>query len=357
MMGCLKTAVALGCLLVSGNAFAQGNKQKAEALQQSVDKYLYESSTGLYLETSNPAMNHNPHTYLWGLCGLIQAANEMERIHPGKPYMQQVITAINQYYSPAPPAPGYASYIVKEKREDRYYDDNQWVGIAYLDAYARTGRKWFLEKGEEICRFMMTGYDNVSGGGLYWKEGDKTTKNTCSNGPGILLALDLYNATHKRSYLDTAKLLYNWVNKYLRSPDGVYWDAIKPAENNRIDSAAYTYNTGTMLEANVKLYLITKNTQYLKEAQHIAAGSYRRFFRNGRFRSSYWFNAVLLRGYEALYKVDKNRKYINAMQEYANNVWAHERDNNTNLVGTRPEKELLGQAGMMEIYARLAGML
>ncbi|SEW49788.1 glycoside hydrolase family 76 protein [Chitinophaga arvensicola] len=349
-----KTTLTLWCLLVAGSILAQSNRQKAEALQKAVDRYLYESKTGLYIQTSDRTKNHNPHADLWGLCGLIQAANEMERMIPGKAYMAPVIGAINQYYDPIPPAPGYASYVLKERREDRYYDDNQWIGIAYLDAYTRTGKKWYLEKGEEIYRFMMTGYDTVSGGGLYWKEGDNTTKNTCSNGPGILLALQLYDATHQQAYLDTALLLYHWVNRYLRSADGVYWDAIKPAENNRIDSAAYTYNTGTMLEANVKLYQITKQGAYLKEAQHIAEGSYRHFFRNGRFHSSYWFNAVLLRGYEALYRADSQPKYIRAMQDYADKVWAQDRNPGNNMLGTRPEKELLGQAGMMEIYARLA---
>ncbi|WP_339070986.1 glycoside hydrolase family 76 protein [Chitinophaga sp. 212800008-4] len=353
-MGRRTTTVILCGVLMAGSVSAQSNQQKAEALQQAVNKYLYENKSGLYIQTSDRAKNHNPHADLWGLCGLIQATNEMERMHPGKQYMQPVVAAINQYYDPIPPTPGYASYVVKERREDRYYDDNQWIGIAYLDAYERTGKKWFLQKGDEIYRFMMTGFDTISGGGLYWKEGDKTTKNTCSNGPGILLALQLYNATHNKAYLDTALLLYNWVNKHLRSNSGVYWDAIKPQENNRIDSAAYTYNTGTMLEANVKLYHITKNAHYLTEAQHIAEGGYQRFFRNGRFHSSYWFNAVLLRGYEALYKTDKHRKYIDAMQEYADNVWKHDRDSANNLLGSRPEKELLGQAGMMEIYARLA---
>jgi len=356
MKGRRRTTATLCCLLFAGAVFAQRNRQRAEMLQKAVDKYLYERKSGLYIQTSDPAMNHNLHADLWGLCGMVQAANEMEKLHPGKAYMQPVVTAINQYYDPIPPAPGYASYVVNERREDRFYDDNQWIGIAYLDAYTRTRKHWYLQKGVEIWRFMMTGYDTVSGGGLYWKERDKTTKNTCSNAPAIVLALQLYDVTRRKSYLDTAMLLYNWVNRHLRDTDGVYWDALKPEENNRIDSAAYTYNTGTMLEANVKLYRITKNAQYLKEAKHIAAGGYQRFFRNGRFRSPYWFNAVLLRGYAALYKADNNKKYINAMQEYADKVWEHDRDGNTNLLGNRPEKELLGQAGMMEIYARLAGI-
>jgi uncharacterized protein YyaL (SSP411 family) len=354
MLGRSMTVVVLVSSLLANVLQAQSNREKALLIQRSVNKYLYEPGTGLYLQTSDKAANPNPHTYLWGLCGMVQASNELERISHGQDYMKPVVAAINQYYDPLPPGPGYASYVVKERREDRYYDDNQWIGIAFLDAYTRTGKQWYLNKGAEIYRFVMTGYDTVTGGGIYWKEGDKTTKNTCSNGPAALLALQLYQVTRQKSYLDTALLLYNWVNRYLRRDDGIYWDALKPEEHNRIDSAVYTYNSGTMLEASVKLYHLTGNTQYLKTAQQIAESSYKEFYHRGWFKSSYWFNAVLLRGYEELYRTDRNKKYIRAMQEYANEVWEKERDRSTNMVGNRPEKELLGQAGMIEIYSRLA---
>ena len=88
-MRSISVAAALCCLLMTTRVSAQDNQQKAAALQQAVNKYLYESNTGLYLETSDRTKNHNPHSYLWGLCGLIQAANEMEALYPGRQYMQR----------------------------------------------------------------------------------------------------------------------------------------------------------------------------------------------------------------------------------------------------------------------------
>lgn len=339
--------------VTSAHAQLPSNAERAEILLRAVNTHLYNPETKLYLETNNRKKNENPHTYLWGMCGLVQATNELESVQKGHSYMQPVISAINEYYDTRPPAPGYDSYVVREKGGARFYDDNQWIAIAYFDAYTRTKKPVFLTKAKEIYTFMMTGFDEVSGGGLYWKEGDKTTKNTCSNGPGILVAIQMYEATKKKVYLDTALLLYRWTNRMLQAPSGLYWDAIKPTQGNKVDSALYTYNTGTMLESNVKLYTITHDKHYLEEAQRLAAASLTHFFRNGRFPASYWFNAVLLRGYEALYKADGNRKYINAMQQDADLVWEKERDAN-NLVGRRSDKDLLGQAGMMEIYARLA---
>ena len=218
----IKQLGSLFLLLCCSSTFAQSsasNAAHAEALFTAVNGQLYDQENKLYVETINRQKNENPHSYLWPLCGLIQATNELEALHPGKDYMGQVITAINAYYDPKTPAPGYDSYVVKEKGGDRFYDDNQWIAIAYMDAYNRTKKKWYLDKSKEIYTFMMTGYDNVSGGGLYWKEGDKGGKNTCSNGPGVLVALQLYKATHQKPYLDTALMLYNWVNKYLQAPD------------------------------------------------------------------------------------------------------------------------------------------
>ena len=116
-----------------------------------------------------------------------------------------------------PPAPAYQAYVTREEKDDRFYDDNQWIAIACIDAYNRTKQQHYLDIAEMIYRFMMTGYDSISGGGLYWKEGDKTTKNTCSNGPGILIALQLYKITSNKNYLDTALVLYNWTNAHLQS--------------------------------------------------------------------------------------------------------------------------------------------
>jgi len=323
-----------------------------KSLHQAIYRTYYDSVTGLFTETNNTAADEHPHSYLWPLCALVQAANEMEVLQPGRPYLEPVMKAIDQYYSVKHGIAGYDSYVVKQGGGDRFYDDNQWIGLAYMDAYARTRRKVFLEKSVEIYQFMMTGYDTVTGGGLYWKEGDKSTKNTCSNGPGVLLALDLYRATGERGYLDTALLLYNWVNKVLQSPSGVYYDNIK-TKDGRIARQFYTYNTGTMLQANVILYTLTKKAAYLDEAHRLAAASLKTFFKNGRWPGNYWFNAVLLRGYQDLYQLDKDKTYIQAFITDVDGIRNTETDK-AGLAGPGKVKKLLDQAGLLEIRARLA---
>ncbi|MGN6618809.1 MAG: glycoside hydrolase family 76 protein [Ilyomonas sp.] len=351
-----KTFIILGffiavCNIVKGQSSSE-YQQRIEKLSTNIYHYFYDTANGLYYETNHVLPNEKKFSYLWPLCALIQAANEAETIDPSKDYMSTVMKAIAQYYTERPPVPGYQAYVTKEEKDDRFYDDNQWIAIACIDAYNRTKKEEHLNIAKNIYRFMMTGYDTITGGGIYWKEGDKTTKNTCSNGPGILIALQLYKITNNKDYLDTALVLYKWVNAHLESPDGVYYDNIK-IPSLKIDSAIYTYNTGTMLQSNVLLYEITKDKKYLQEAEHIADAAQKKFYKNNKLPGNYWFNAVLLRGYLELYNIDNNKQRLQFFINDANRIWKEEKDDK-DLVGTKRRKSLIDQAAMMEIYARLA---
>lgn len=321
-------------------------------LQQAIQQNFFDSSSVYYKEVVSPKPNDNPYCYLWPLCTLYQAANEMEKLDAHGNFMKPLFTIIKDYYDPAVPAPGYASYIMKLKGGDRFYDDNQWIGIAAMDAYARTGKKNFLQTGNEIYRYMMTGYDTVLNGGLYWQENKKTSKNTCSNGPGIILALQLYKATKNKTYLDTALLLYNWVNANLKNNAGLYYDNIG-IKNKRIGRAVFSYNTGTMMQSNIYLYEITKDRKYLTEATAIADSSLAFFYAGQSFRDNYWFNAVLLRAYQHLLRYNNDRKYILGFKHCLDDVLLHHKTAE-GLLKKEQVLDLVEQGGMLEILARFA---
>ena len=322
---------------------------------KNIYEHFYDSSHNLFIEKTILKKDEKPYSYLWPLCAMIQAANEMELLHAGKQYMKPVMKVIDKYYNAAkPPHPGYESYLMEAGGDARFYDDNQWIGIAYMDAYHRTKDISYLNLSKEIYGFMMTGYDSIAGGGLYWKEFDSTTKNTCSNGPGVLLALQLYKATQQEKYLDMAMRLYNWVNKNLKSPDDLFFDNIK-LPSNEIDKRKFTYNLGTMLQSNVQLYNITKDKKYLIAAQRQADAGLKYFYKNNLFPDNYWFNAVLLRGYVELYRVDKKNVYIKAFKTYVNKVWRLQKDNK-NLIGKHSFKSLIDQAGYLEMLVRLQNL-
>ncbi|HLP73967.1 MAG TPA: glycoside hydrolase family 76 protein [Bacteroidales bacterium] len=344
-------------ILIFGQAFTvqvicqeTDYKSRCDSIQKNILLGFRSPDPDLFIESTDTSRDKNPYSYLWPVCALMQAENELEALGRDD-CLAPVLRTISHYYDPSQPAPGYQAYVSSAGKDTRYYDDNQWIGIAAADAYARTGEKSYQELAKTICNFMMTGYDTISGGGIYWREGDFTTKNTCSNGPGIILALRLYQFTHKKEYLENAKKIYNWTNKYLRSPGGIYYDALK-VKTMKIDSATYTYNTGTMLQSNVLFYLLTTDRKYLEEAELIALSAEKHFYKNGKLPNNYWFNAVMLRGFAELSKADGNYERLKFFADDAERIWATQKDVN-GLVGRRSRKTLIDQAAMLEIFARL----
>lgn len=341
--------------LIPGGSKAQRPSYAKEMQQHyaSIQKHFYLPEENLYKENAGPLPQQgNKYAYLWPLCAMFEATQEMGRVTGIYAGFDSLLPALNKYYTDSKPAPGFASYLTSAGFSDLFYDDNQWIGITAMDAYERTGDKKWMDVGQTIYRFMMTGFDTVSGGGIYWKEHDLSTKNTCSNGPGILLALQLYKATKQKPFLDTAIQLYEWTNKNLRSAQGLYWDNIH-TKTGKTDPRRYSYNTGTMLQSNVYLYELTGNKKYLEEAQFIAKNAVQYFYGQEKFRDNYWFNAVLLRGLMHLYKHDKQPENLKAFEKALMNGLENNK-NEKGLMGKEKTADLVGQGGMLEILARFA---
>lgn len=348
-------------LLAQNNDKTNGGiyKKEMQSLQTAIQKNFYDKPSGYYFVELDLSKREKKgdflreYTYLWSLCAMYQAANEIEKIDKSVNLMDPLVKIMNDYLDVAPPKPGYSDYIMKLKPGERYYDDNQWIGITALDAYDRTKNKTSLALGKSMYDFIMTGYDKALGGGLYWKETSKSSKNTCSNGPGVLVAIHLYEITKNKNYLDTALLLFNWTNEKLRTPSGLYYDNIHTKDGS-IDKAVLTYNTGTMLESNIYLYECTKDKKYLIDAKAIADSSLTYFYSRDKFRDGYWFNAVLLRAYQHLLKYDKDTKYIMGFKKCLDNVLQNDKNEQSLFKGRDGVYNLVEQGGMLEILARFA---
>lgn len=347
--------VTQGQVVVKDSSYQRAASYKTALLdfQSVIKKHFYDQASGYYKEVPAPAPGHNPYSYLWPLCAMLQANHEIEVAKAGNNLIEPLMTVIKDYYDPSPPKPGYASYIMKLKGGDRFYDDNQWIGITAMDRYFRLQKKSDLQLGKLTYDYMMTGYDTVLTGGIYWQENKKTSKNTCSNGPGIILTLQLYKATNQKPYLDTALMIYNWMNQKLQSPDKLFYDNMN-VTTQHIDRRTFTYNTGTMLQSNIYLYEVTGDKKYLNEAVSIADSSMKYFYGAKQFKDNYWFNAVLLRGYQHLLKYNADKKYIRAFQKCLDDVFVNGRNADGLLIQRNNVKNLVEHGGMLEILARFA---
>lgn len=332
---------------------AQTNNYSAEykKLHDSINRYFYQKDIGYYREHYPQKNDDRKTSYLWPLCALLEAHQVGGVLIKDFRSFNNTFTIVQKYLSNKPPKPGYDSYAVAYGGGDRFYDDNQWIGITAMNQYTITGRKQWLKTAIAIFDFMMTGLDEKTGGGLYWQEGNLKSKNTCSNGPGILLALQLYKATRDEKYLKTAEDLYKWVNSHLKSPESLYYDNIR-IKDRKIDKKFYSYNTGTMLQSNLQFYDITKDERYLKEAFIIAANANNHFLGEKGFKDNYWFNAVLLRAFQDLLNYNADKKYIMAVKRAVDFEIAQK--GVAPFFGGQPQKNLVPQGGMLEMLGRLA---
>ncbi|RYZ28777.1 MAG: alpha-1,6-mannanase, partial [Sphingobacteriales bacterium] len=263
--------------------------------------------------------------------------------------------------------------------DERYYDDNIWVGIDMVDLYMLTKSPDYLTRAKIVWNFVLAGTDAKMGGGVYWKE-DGDSKNTCSTAPAAVLAAKLFLATNEAIYLNSAKSLYAWVKTNLQDPsDYLYWDNVRlsdagnPNSSLIISKEKYTYNSGQPMQAASLLYKITGEAHYLTEAQNIAKAAYKRWFVpfnsytiGESFRilakENVWFQGIMFRGFIELYKQDGNSIYVNAYKKTLSHAWlSGARNRTTNLISedfrtgaSQASYDILHQGSCLEMLARLA---
>ncbi|MBN2485986.1 MAG: alpha-1,6-mannanase [Bacteroidales bacterium] len=329
--------------------------------------------TATYLATSPQQVNQ--FAYLWPFSGTFSAVNALYSIEKQEKFdhilNNQVLPGLEHYFDTNRLPAAYSSYVVSEQPSDRFYDDNVWIGIDFTDLYALTHNTKYLAKAKLIWEFIESGTDDKLGGGIYWCEQKKETKNTCSNAPGAVFALKLFLETNDSSYYYKALQLYNWTKEnLLDTADNLYFDHIELS--GKIDKRKFPYNSGQMLQASALLYNITKNPKYLVEAQKTAKACYKYFFNDFETAQgtkiqlitggNTWFVAVMLRGFIELYQIDKKPEYIEAFRQNLNYAWENCRDADglfNDKWGSKKNEQkkwLLTQAAMVEMYARLAGI-
>lgn len=288
----------------------------------------------------------------------------------------RMFNSINEFITTDNGQQAYAVYPANKNQ--RFYDDNVWIGLDMAELHVQTQEQRYLDKAIMVWNYLMTGNDDVCGGGIYWREiPEYTNKHTCSTAPTAVLGCKLYQITKEKKYLEEAIKLYQWLQKYLQDPtDHLYWDNIRSSDMV-VGKDKYSYNSGQPMLAACLLYEITKEEKYLTDAQQIAYSAYRKWF--SLFKSevlnediaiinpgeSAWFYAVLLRGFIELYKIDKNREYVTAYEKTLTNAWLSNCRNKVNNllnhndfrgINIQTSWEILHEGACVEMLARLASL-
>ena len=309
-------------------------------------------------------------SFLWPYSGMMSGCVALYKATGNKKYKKilekRILPGMEQYWDNSRLPACYQSYPTKYGQHGRYYDDNIWIALDYCDYYQLTHKPASLEKTVALYQYIYSGWSDEMGGGIFWCEQQKEAKHTCSNAPSTVLGVKLYRLTKDAKYLEKAKETYAWTKKHLCDPtDHLYWDNINL--KGKVSKEKYAYNSGQMIQAGVLLYEETGDAQYLHDAQQTAAGT-DAFFRTKAdkkdptvkvHKDMAWFNVILFRGLKALYKIDKNPAYVNAMVENALHAWENYRDENGLLgrdwSGHNKEqyKWLLDNACLIEFFAEI----
>lgn len=265
---------------------------------------------------------------------------------------------------------------------DRFYDDNVWIGLEMIDWYTETKELRYLSQAKVVWRYLMDhGWDETCGGGIHWKElnDHSTSKHSCSTGPAAVLGCKMYLATQEQEYLDGAIKCYDYMLNVLQDKsDHLFYDNVRPNSENanlpgELGKDKFSYNSGQPLQAACLLYKITGEQKYLDEAYSIAESCHKKWFipyHSKELELSFnilapghaWFNTIMCRGFFELYSIDNDRKYIDDIEKSMIHAWNSSCHQSNNLLndddlrgGTSKDSwEILMQGALVELYARLA---
>ena len=336
---------------------------------QALQRYLaVDDASGLYHERYPVAAGDNPYSYEWPFSQVHAATLDLTGM-PGRlgagfgPDLAACAAGQERYWSTngTTGVPGYASYPEPPYGTggDFFYDDNEWVGLLDVQRYLMSGDRAALSRAEQLFTLVRSGWDtdpsHPAPGGVFWTQaGWSNDRNTVSNMPGAQLGLRLYQITGRQSYLDWSKRMYEWTNRYLLSPDGLYWDHLNLS--GTVEKTYWSYNQGVPVAVNVLLYRITHDRNYLQRAESIARAAYDYFVTGGRLSGQPpYFNSIFFKNLLLLESVTGGRTYHDAMDRYAATVWSQNRDPATGLFHfAGGPTEAIQQAAMIQIFAVLA---
>jgi Glycosyl hydrolase family 76 len=244
------------------------------AAAQTVTKYIdnhFALPSGLY----RGKIGSNDIDFMWGNGVMFPALVGAARHDPADylPGMNRFFVALNAYWDARTPPAGYEPWPPGGGNDDRYYDDNAWMVLSFTEAYQLTGDHRYFNRAKECLDFVLSGWDDVLGGGIWWHARHKGgSKNVCANAPaavGCLRIASYLPRQQARGFVARAEQIVAWTDQHFRDRDGLYFDSIV-VSSGKINHAKLTYNTALMIRALLGLYRATGNQAYLSEARQSA---------------------------------------------------------------------------------------
>lgn len=324
------TLPAIAALLIPTILLLASFRSWAEEQSTFVQQNFYDPSAGLYRPSFPVNPDELPYDFMWGHGVQFTAVTAAARYQPD-PYLAVLYDFANglkRYWDPGADIPAFDAEISTVNRFEKYYDDNQWLILGFMEAYEVTGDDFFLNWARCVNRFSLSGWDEKLGGGIYWKV-DHQSKNTCANAPAAAAAMRLFMAGHAddKAMRDWAMRIRGWVNATLRDPDdSLYWDNIRL--DGEVNKIKYTYNTALMIRTDVLLYESTGEVFYLDAARRAADAAINHWVdpATGAIRDTPKFAHLLCEAFLRLHDTSNDGKYLAVARAYAEHAHRDARD-------------------------------
>ncbi len=263
--------------VATGPQFAGDYGARAREVTGEIQRDFWNPQTGLYSEKPG---GKNPDVIWAGgvmFSALVGAArNDPEHY---RPVLKQYFDALDGYWDRRQPLGGYEPLPGNGNGNDKYYDDNEWLAITFLEAYSVTGEPGYARRGAETVKFVLSGWDETYlRGGLWWHESHEKkvrAKNTCANAPAAVACLRLARISQTadaKELIVMAQKITDWTVANLQLPNALFADT-KNIEGDGMNRASLTYNSALMVRALLGLYQVTGKTAYLQNARRIAVAA------------------------------------------------------------------------------------
>lgn len=245
---------------------------RASEVTQHIQKTFFNPKTHLYARDTGTAEPD----YVWG-SGVMFSALVAGSRHEAewRPVLGQFFTALDGYWDAKSTPPGYEPAPTRGHGTDKYYDDNAWMGLTFLEARELTGDARYLKRAEETLDFVLSGWDDAAGGGIWWHSKHKDdAKNTCVNAPAAVgcFRLSKFTAKTAANRVEMGRKIVDWTEKKLRAPNGLYADHLN-VTTGQLNNDQLTYNAALMQRAFITLHACTGEARYLDEAKRIATAA------------------------------------------------------------------------------------
>lgn len=159
---------------------------------------------------------------------------------------------------------------------NRFYDDEGWWALAWIDEYDITHDQQYLKAAESIFTDMAGGWDGTCSGGIWWSK-DRKYKNAIANELFLSVAAELAvrvkSAQSRTQYLSWAHREWQWFSHSgMINSDHLINDGL---DSNCVNNhqQTWTYTQGVAIGGLTELYKADHDSALLSEAHTIATAT------------------------------------------------------------------------------------